>query len=594
MLVNLYAQFKGCEGSSSYPIDAKLSRAHFHSFINQQITSQKEAIDFAKGNFENLNDSEVSLDLIYLNESKSGKHYTFSQKIKGVEVFRSEWKVNTDKVGKIRSVFDFTFSSNIVEVGNFPTMEFFLQSDEHSFALNNILESKKVWFYDGAHLIPSLSIKAMKGVETAETLVMNFEGKMVYRERGGSYAEKDSLVYGNIFLPDPLSTSGNIYGTPYSDQNDDDVLELNQEIVFDSVMATFDDVSGLFKLKNSYVEITEHSLPTEDPISIDSNKYTFTRAHQAFEEFNVFFHINAIKKQLNQYGYNLVNYPIWADVHGMSGGDNSQFVSWTSPPRLTFGDGGVDDAEDADVVVHEYTHAIVFSATGVDPSGTQRKAIDEAAGDFIASSYSRTQTSFDWYKVMTWDGHNEFWSGRFSNSTKHYPEDLANEFYADSEIISSVLMEIWGDLGRDTTEILFLEASYSFSTGMSMTNFAELMVDADKTLLGGRHLASLCNRFTTRGLLTVCDVGVDEKELSPQIKILNQESFSSGNSDLLVFSSVPILSFEVYSIDGKLVLNNSVNSTRFSISPETLSTKGVYLINIVTAIGSKSVKITRL
>ncbi|MEZ4916786.1 MAG: hypothetical protein R2836_07345 [Chitinophagales bacterium] len=48
---------------------------------------------------------------------------------------------------------------------------------------------------------------------------------------------------------------------------------------------------------------------------------------------------------------------ISVDTHGNNGADNS-FFSPATPLRLIFGEGGVDDAEDADVIIHEYGHAI--------------------------------------------------------------------------------------------------------------------------------------------------------------------------------------------------------------------------------------------
>jgi hypothetical protein len=40
------------------------------------------------------------------------------------------------------------------------------------------------------------------------------------------------------------------------------------------------------------------------------------------------------------------------------GGDNSFYSDGTGKLTITFGKGGVDDAEDAEVIVHEYGHSV--------------------------------------------------------------------------------------------------------------------------------------------------------------------------------------------------------------------------------------------
>ena len=60
---------------------------------------------------------------------------------------------------------------------------------------------------------------------------------------------------------------------------------------------------------------------------------------------------------------------------------------------LHFGDGGVDDAEDADIVLHEYGHSVQDNQVpGWGPGGdTEQGAIGEGFGDLLAGmSYMGT------------------------------------------------------------------------------------------------------------------------------------------------------------------------------------------------------------
>src|SRR5438874_5908088 len=67
------------------------------------------------------------------------------------------------------------------------------------------------------------------------------------------------------------------------------------------------------------------------------------------------------------------------------GADNS-FATDHPVDELRFGKGGVDDAEDAEVILHEYGHAIHFSQNF--DFGGEGGAISEGFGDYWAVTVS--------------------------------------------------------------------------------------------------------------------------------------------------------------------------------------------------------------
>ena len=75
---------------------------------------------------------------------------------------------------------------------------------------------------------------------------------------------------------------------------------------------------------------------------------------------------------------------------------------------MRFGKGGVDDAEDAEVILHEYGHAIHF-AQGFQFSTEEAGAISEGFGDYWAVTVSehvrlaRLPASTDPACVADWD-----------------------------------------------------------------------------------------------------------------------------------------------------------------------------------------------
>ena len=89
------------------------------------------------------------------------------------------------------------------------------------------------------------------------------------------------------------------------------------------------------------------------------------------------------------------NFPTKANAHWNTD-DNSFYSASADNGRgaLHFGDGGVDDAEDADIIVHEFGHAIqndqnpgCFPAGEYKPQEDEAGAIAEGFSDYLAASF---------------------------------------------------------------------------------------------------------------------------------------------------------------------------------------------------------------
>src|SRR6185436_7290649 len=68
-------------------------------------------------------------------------------------------------------------------------------------------------------------------------------------------------------------------------------------------------------------------------------------------------------------------------------GQDNSFATDTHM-ELRFGKGGVDDAEDAEVILHEYGHAIHFSQSPTFYSSTEAGSIGEGFADYWAVTVS--------------------------------------------------------------------------------------------------------------------------------------------------------------------------------------------------------------
>src|ERR1035437_9079924 len=111
--------------------------------------------------------------------------------------------------------------------------------------------------------------------------------------------------------------------------------------------------------------------------------------------------------------------------------------------------GGVDDAEDAEAIVHEYGHAVQDAQVPGFGSSLEAGSIGEAFGDYLAVTVGLHEAKVNGWPVRTdpacvadWDSVSYTLAPhclRTLSENKHYPEDLQGEVHADGEIWSQAL-----------------------------------------------------------------------------------------------------------------------------------------------------------
>jgi hypothetical protein len=507
-LSTAYAQkINLCSDCTSHPLDKKNCKSFFGKIALAQGISVE---DYLQENIKNLHtsSSQLNIGIKQTNYVKSltGKHFTYIQTLNGIAIFRSQIKVNMDDKGNILSVFDNSvLIKRNVNLSTIPDSNAAKQAIQSQFA-NWELKADYIWYNDETNLIKITHFYA-KNFATSQyrELIVNNKGNILYnKDLNRYYSNPDTNVVASIFLPDPLTSAGVVYGAPYKNYNDSNVAVLDSQMV--KVKMGVSLVNDTFRLESPFAAIAEFSSPVTIPAYSLTPYFNYNRSQVEFEDVNSFYHVNIIQKHIQTLGFtNIVNYQMLIDAHANNYSDNSQFSSMYPPGRLYFGQGGVDDAEDMDVIAHEYGHAISESAAPNSNFGNEREALDEANSDYFASSYSRFLNAYHWDWVFTWDGHNEYWPGRFTTSTKHYPEDLVYNLYTDADIWSSTIMQLWGDIGRDTCDKILIESIYGYANNMTMRNAAYLFLNADSALTGGKNSVIITKRMTDRGLFACWD-----------------------------------------------------------------------------------------
>ncbi len=307
---------------------------------------------------------------------------------------------------------------------------------------------------------------------------------------------------GTVFDPDPLSSAGATYGDPgFTDGSDADTTELNGELV----AVTLPDIeltAGVFSLIGPFAEIVDHDSPFKGLFSQMSSAFDYNRFDDAFEAANTYWQIDNFMRYMNvTLGCDIMPYQypggVQFDPHGWGGADNSSYSSGSG--RLSFGEGGVDDAEDADVIIHELGHGIHDWVTVGGLS--QVEGLSEGSGDYLAQSYSRSlgqwgpgDPAYHW--VFSWDGHNPFWPGRITNYGATYPGGLIGQIHTDGQIWSTCNMLIWDAIGREATDKAFLEGLGMTGSGTNQEDAAQAVLQA-ATDLGytGAQLSTMASIY---------------------------------------------------------------------------------------------------
>jgi hypothetical protein len=243
---------------------------------------------------------------------------------------------------------------------------------------------------------------------------------------------------------------------------------------------------------------------TKQRVRARDGQFIFERGSHAFLEVMAYFHIDRLQRYIQSLGFDDVNRratPV--NVAAMTK-DNSYYSPATRD--LSFGLGGVPDAEDAEVILHEYGHAIQDAQVPGFGSSDEAAAMGEGFGDYLAASFfadakpDRLRTS-----LASWDA--TYYSDddppclRRVDSTKRYPRDMVGEPHGDGEIWSACLWLIREALGRQRADVLVIAHHFLIRRDASFSDAVEALVLADQRLNGGANENTIRDVFIRRGIL---------------------------------------------------------------------------------------------
>ncbi|HEX7956518.1 MAG TPA: M36 family metallopeptidase, partial [Pyrinomonadaceae bacterium] len=265
--------------------------------------------------------------------------------------------------------------------------------------------------------VPTLAWKAVVKVGPSKAAGSRpAEWKLYLDASDGAILEKRDLLKfvdgkGRVFDPNPVVTLNDTSlgdATPIPDTAYREVVLL--------------DLSGTGFIEGPFANTST----TPNRVKRADHDFRFTRGDRAFKEAMVYFHIDRMQRHIQGLGFdNVLNRSIPVHIDGRDD-DNSHYSQTTKD--LTFGTGGVDDAEDAEIIIHEYGHAVQDDQVPGFGAAREGKAMGEGFGDFLAASFFADSKPKELRPTLgNWDATS--YSGaeppclRRLDSNKLYPKD---------------------------------------------------------------------------------------------------------------------------------------------------------------------------
>ncbi len=307
---------------------------------------------------------------------------------------------------------------------------------------------------------------------------------------------------GRVFFPNPVQQLAN---QSLTDQKDADYAAL--QAAYRTV--TLRDLDGSGFLRGKWVNIVSE---TGNPAYSPTNTFSFNRSQDEFEQVMAYYWVTESQRYIQRLGFGVAGgrRPInmeSQDVRINQWGADNSFQTNHPKDEMRFGKGGVDDAEDAEVILHEYGHAIQDSQVPNFGASLEAGSIGEGFGDYWAVTVTQTVAgpgaANDPACVADWDSV-AYTAGpvhclRRLDTNKHYPADVIGEVHADGEMWSRALWDIRGALGATRADTIILESHFSFAPDTSFSTAAAATVATAQRLYGSSAANAVAKAFADRG-----------------------------------------------------------------------------------------------
>lgn len=320
-------------------------------------------------------------------------------------------------------------------------------------------ENARRWLWREGELIPVYQLLQDDGQHDRVSA-------WIFSGQDGELIERQDLALrldwptgeGYVFDPNPVVVSGN------TDLLAGDDVDPYRERVPLRLL------DGTGYLRGTWADV--HSLAGRAYSQTLSYLYSADDLH--FEEVMAYYHITEAQRWLRALGFEpALSDPQQVVVHA-TGFDASWFSLVTG--KIHLGDGGVNDGEDADVILHEFGHAIFHSHVH-SLGGGDIHLLSEGWADYFAASRTGGACVGDWDAAGRLSG-----CIRDISEPRRYPIDLIGDAHADGRILSSLLWRVRSEAGAEAVDRLATQALLFLTPGSTLPDMARALATSAHVL----------------------------------------------------------------------------------------------------------------
>jgi Zn-dependent metalloprotease len=240
--------------------------------------------------------------------------------------------------------------------------------------------------------------------------------------------------------------------------------------------------------------------------SSSTGSFLYNRHDDRFEQVNAYYAVDRVQTYFRSLGITDANASSQKLRTDAFADDNSQYTSFND--EIDFGWGGVDDAEDQEVVWHEYGHAVQDDQIPGFGLGHDAGSIGEGWGDYLAFTMSQANSpsspTTPLACIADWD------SISYTSGTPHCLRRVDTnltvnnengEVHHDGQIWSGALFDINKALGRDRANRVILEAQFNWSPDEQFFDGATEIKNEAQNLYGTTAANQVQTAFHARGIL---------------------------------------------------------------------------------------------